>query len=65
VSNGGEFLARIVDALNGAAIPHRVAGSFASTHHGVPRTTQDIDLVVERWASELGVLASWRAVLRG
>jgi len=45
--SGGDFLARIVDALNRAAIPHMVAGSFASAHHGVPRTTQDIDLVVE------------------
>lgn len=24
-----------------------LAGSFASTHHGVPRTTHDIDLVID------------------
>lgn len=45
--SGGDFLARIVEALNHAGIPHMVAGSFASAYHGVPRTTQDIDLVVE------------------
>lgn len=53
MSQGGEFLARIVAALNRAGIPHMVAGSFASTHHGVPRTTQDIDLVIEPQPSTL------------
>jgi hypothetical protein len=38
-------LAHIVAALDAAGIPHMVAGSFASTFHGNPRTTQDIDLV--------------------
>ncbi|MEO7332170.1 MAG: hypothetical protein ABI193_26575 [Minicystis sp.] len=47
MSDAGDFLARIVGALNEARIPHMVAGSVASTHHGVPRTTQDIDLVIE------------------
>jgi hypothetical protein len=40
-------LARIVASLDAAGIPHRVAGSFASTHHGAPRTTQDIDIVID------------------
>ena len=47
MSEGGDFLARIVGALEQAQIPHMVAGSFASTHHGVPRTTHDIDLVID------------------
>jgi hypothetical protein len=47
VSDGGDFLGRIVAALNEARIAHMVAGSFASTHHGLPRTTQDIDRVIE------------------
>lgn len=47
MSEGGDFLARIVGALEQAQIPHMVAGSFASAHHGVPRTTHDIDLVID------------------
>jgi hypothetical protein len=40
-------LAGIVAALDAGGIPHMLAGSFASTHHGVPRTTHDIDLVID------------------
>lgn len=40
-------LAEIVAALEACGIPHLPAGSFASTHHGVPRTTHDIDLVID------------------
>jgi hypothetical protein len=39
-------LSRIVAHLNRAHIPFMVAGSFASTYHGVPRTTNDIDIVI-------------------
>jgi hypothetical protein len=47
VSDAGDCLGRIVSLLDGAGVPHMVAGSFASTFHGTPRTTQDIDLVVD------------------
>jgi hypothetical protein len=47
MSMAGDFLGRIVDRLNRAGIAHMVAGSFASTLHGTPRTTHDIDLVIE------------------
>ena len=69
-------LAHIVAALDAAGIPHMVAGSFASTFHGDPRTTQDIDLVIdptrdtldrdyiERWTRELGVEGLWERVSR-
>ncbi len=40
-------LAQIVDELERAGIPHMLAGSFASTYHGDPRTTHDIDLVID------------------
>lgn len=43
----GAPLADIVAALDAHGIPHMLAGSFASTHHGVPRTTHDIDLVID------------------
>ena len=41
------LLAEIVRGLDAAGIPHMVAGSLASTHHGEPRSTQDIDLVID------------------
>jgi len=39
-------LATIVRELDRAGIPHLLAGSFASSYHGDPRTTNDIDLVI-------------------
>ena len=45
-------IATIVAELERFGIPHMVAGSFASTLHGEPRTTQDIDLVIDpEWPS--------------
>lgn len=41
------LLARIMALLDAAGIPFMVAGSFASTAHGMPRTTQDLDLVID------------------
>lgn len=40
-------LAIVVAALNEAGIPHMLAGSFASSIHGAPRTTNDVDLVID------------------
>jgi hypothetical protein len=40
-------LAAIVRELDRAEIPHMLAGSFASSYHGDPRTTNDIDLVID------------------
>jgi hypothetical protein len=40
-------LARIVLALDRSRIPHMLTGSFASSYHGDPRTTNDIDLVID------------------
>lgn len=39
-------LRRIVRELDRAGIEHMLAGSFASTFHGDPRTTNDIDFVI-------------------
>ncbi|HLF40199.1 MAG TPA: hypothetical protein VI854_01865 [Acidimicrobiia bacterium] len=49
----GELLAEIVRGLDAAGIPHMVAGSIASTHHGEPRSTQDVDLVIDPTESSL------------
>jgi hypothetical protein len=43
----GDFLSRIVAALDAAVVPYMLTGSFASTLHGVPRSTNDIDLVID------------------
>lgn len=40
-------LAAIVSELERFEIPHMLAGSFASTYYGDPRTTNDIDLVID------------------
>ena len=36
-----------------AGIGYMLAGSFASAYYGAPRTTQDIDLVIEATADQL------------
>lgn len=56
MTGAGEFLGRLVEALDGAGIPYMVAGSFASTYYGEPRTTHDIDMVVAPTARSLKVL---------
>jgi hypothetical protein len=47
VSDAAAFLARLIEALNRARVPHMLAGSFASSLHGSPRATQDIDLIID------------------
>ncbi len=47
MSGAETFLARVVTALETSGIPYMLAGSFASSHHGAPRATQDIDIVVD------------------
>jgi hypothetical protein len=47
VSGAEAFLTRVVSALEQAGIPYMLVGSFASSHHGAPRATQDIDIVVD------------------
>lgn len=44
---------RISTALDQAGIAYMVTGSFASAHYGSPRSTQDIDLVIESTANQL------------
>ena len=48
-----DALAVVVASLDTAGIPHMLAGSFASSHHGIPRTTADIDLVIDPDESSL------------
>lgn len=48
-----EVLQRISTALDQAGITYMLTGSFASAHYGAPRSTQDIDLVIEASETQL------------
>ncbi len=43
----GDVLAEVVRLLQGLGIPYMLTGSLASSVHGEPRTTLDIDLVID------------------
>lgn len=47
------ILVRIRDALETAKVPYMLTGSFASSFHGAPRVTHDVDIVI---APVLGTL---------
>ena len=42
-----DALVRVIEALEGAGIPHMIVGSLAANFHGIPRSTRDADFVVE------------------
>lgn len=48
-----EVFRKITAALDQAGIAHMLSGSFASAYHGAPRSTQDIDLVIEATPAQL------------
>jgi len=48
-----DIFARITQALDGAGVPYMLTGSFASSFHGAPRATHDIDIVVELGGASL------------
>lgn len=48
----------VVAQLEALEIPYMVTGSLASTHHGRPRTTQDVDLVIDPELPQLRQLVS-------
>ena len=47
MSSQGDLLGRIIGHLNDAGIPYMVVGSLASSFHGEPRQTRDIDIVID------------------
>jgi hypothetical protein len=61
MNDQADFLNRLVDKLSASGIPFMLVGSVAASYHGHPRSTFDIDLVVEadeealcRFARSLG-----------
>lgn len=49
---------RLVDAFERTGIRYMLTGSFASSYHGSPRATQDIDFVVSASAEQLRSLVA-------
>ncbi len=48
-----ELIARITERLEAAGIPYMVVGSMASSFHGAPRATADLDVVIDPTADAL------------
>lgn len=42
-----QLVITIIEALEAEQVPHMLAGSFASMVYGIPRSTKDVDFVVE------------------
>jgi hypothetical protein len=53
MSSPGGLLHAIVAILDAGGIPYMVVGSFASTAWGEPRSTQDLDLVIDPSPAQL------------
>lgn len=51
-----ELLARLSKFLDAAGVQYMLTGSYASSLHGTPRATQDVDLVVAPTRSQLAAL---------
>jgi hypothetical protein len=61
MNDQADFLTRLVEKLSASDIPFMLVGSVAASYHGHPRSTFDIDMVVEaseealcRFARSLG-----------
>jgi hypothetical protein len=52
----GGLLRAIVGTLEAIGIPYMVVGSFASTAYGEPRSTRDLDLVIDPSPDQLNQL---------
>jgi hypothetical protein len=52
------LLRETVELLDSIGIPYMVVGSFASTAHGEPRSTQDLDLVIDPTPTQLDKLVA-------
>lgn len=51
--SASDVLRRIIAALDRSQITSMLTGSFASAHHGAPRSTLDIDIVIAADAAQL------------
>jgi len=53
-----EFLKDIITALEQSGIPYMVSGSISSTFYGRPRSTQDVDIIIEATIENLQELVT-------
>jgi hypothetical protein len=51
-----DLFVRLVTALDSAGVPYMLVGSFASSAHGIPRATKDIDIVIAPTSEQLAHL---------
>lgn len=51
-----ELLDAVTSRLDSAGVAYMIVGSLASSYHGVPRSTRDIDIVIDPDAPSLGAL---------
>ena len=42
-----ELLADVIDRIDRARVPYMLTGSLASSYHGEPRATRDVDIVID------------------
>jgi hypothetical protein len=57
--NAADVLQRISAALHHAGVEYMLTGSFASAYHGAPRSTQDIDFVIQATLEQLKTLVQF------
>ena len=61
MSRGSSELVRalipVIEALEDLGVPHYISGSVASSAHGLPRSTQDVDLVAALGAAHVDAFA--------
>jgi len=53
---GNEATTALIRALNAAGIPYMVVGSFSTNYYGEPRSTQDVDFVLDAGSNSLKAL---------
>lgn len=51
-----DFFERLIAAVERVGVPYMVTGSYASSTHGTPRATNDIDVVIAPTPDELRAL---------
>jgi len=56
VADDEDVVALLSRLLERVGVPYMIAGSFASTYHGTPRTTHDVDVVIDPSPAALELL---------
>ncbi len=42
-----DVMLQVTQALDDAKVQYMLVGAFSSNYHGIPRSTQDVDIVIE------------------